>query len=506
MTDQLSLQLGLQTIESYKRLSYTPWHALAEFVDNSTQSFANNRAQVEAALASEQEPFRVNIVYDRNEGRIRVSDNATGMSREELEYALHVGARPSIQSGRSKFGMGLKTAACWLGNTWSVRTKKLGETTEYEVVVDVPRIAAGDNALPTEERPDQPPQTHYTILEIWDLNRPLQGRTIGKIKEFLRSMYRIDLSEGILDLRWQHEKLDWEFPDSEFASDREGNLYRKDFAFDVGEKHVTGWVGVLDRGSRAKAGFSILHAERVVKGWPESWRPESIYGQFEGRNDLINQRLVGEIRLDDFEVTQAKDDILWFGDEQDAVEKALKEQTSDYISVARERRRGDEAAEGPSELEVQTAVDELQEELSSSEMADLVSLEDLPAPEAVEASIRPLLEQAATATPDFSVEIGPDRLVVHGYMEHDMSINDPYVVSESTSPERVIVVINLNHPHFKQLEGSEGVLNFLRHCVYDSLAEWKARQQTAKPDPDTMKLIKDRFLRLRMTIEMHRPE
>jgi hypothetical protein len=501
---QLSLQLGLETIESYKRLSYTPWHALAEFVDNSTQSFFNNREAVERALAEAHEEFRVDVVYDRDNLRIRIHDTAMGMNRDELAYALRVGARPAIQTGRSKFGMGLKTAACWLGNTWSVRTKKLGETVEYEVTIDVATIAGGDNALPTEARPGKRPEDHYTIVEIWNLNRPLHGRTLGKIKDFLRSMYRIDLTEGTLDLRWQHEKLDWQFPDSEFARDRQGNLYRKEFGFSIGDKEVGGWVGVLENGSRAKAGFSILHANRVVKGWPDSWRPQEIFGQYEGTNDLINQRLVGEVRLDAFEVTQAKDDILWFGDEQDAVEKALKEHTIDYITFARERRKGGETASGPTELEVQAAVDELQEELTSSEMADLVTLEDLPSPEVVEASVRPLLDEIQTTTPDFSAQIGD--LVVHGYTAHDMSPNDPYVVSDAATRDRVIVAVNMRHPHCNELRGAEGVLNYLRHCVYDSLAEWKARQRTAIPDPDTMKLLKDGFLRIGMKIEMHRPE
>jgi hypothetical protein len=40
----LTLQVGPEVINSYKRLAYTPWHALAEFVDNSTQSYFNNKA------------------------------------------------------------------------------------------------------------------------------------------------------------------------------------------------------------------------------------------------------------------------------------------------------------------------------------------------------------------------------------------------------------------------------------------------------------------------------
>jgi hypothetical protein len=202
-------------------------------------------------------------------------------------------------------------------------------------------------------------------------------------------------------------------------------------------------------------------------------------------------------------VTHTKDDILWFGDDQEQVEDALKEATADYISIARERRRGDEAADGPSELEIQAAVDELQAELTSSEMADLVTIDELPAPEVVETSIQPVLEEMEASAPDFSAEIGP--LVVHGYMANDLSPNDPYVVSDSAHEGTVVVVVNMRHPHFGELRGSDGVLNFLRHCVYDSLAEWKVRRNATAPDPDTIRLVKDGLLRISMKLEMHRP-
>lgn len=148
----IQLELGLNTIQSYKRLSYTPWHALAEFVDNSTQSYFNNQATLDQAFGENREKLDVSIIYDRDNDLIRISDNSIGMSEAELRHALRVGARPANASGRSQFGMGLKTAACWLGNQWTVRTKKLGEETEYTVTVDVEKVASGDNDLPTKQR------------------------------------------------------------------------------------------------------------------------------------------------------------------------------------------------------------------------------------------------------------------------------------------------------------------------------------------------------------------
>src|SRR2546421_430457 len=107
--------MGLDAISSYKRLDYTPWHALAEFVDNSTQSYFNNDDELDRAFEDEADDdgLIVSIIYDNDAGTVRVSDNAMGMDRTELDYALEVGAPPADTSGRSKFGMGMKTAACW---------------------------------------------------------------------------------------------------------------------------------------------------------------------------------------------------------------------------------------------------------------------------------------------------------------------------------------------------------------------------------------------------------
>jgi hypothetical protein len=76
----VQLELGLEAIRSYKRLPYTAWNALAEFVDNSTQSYINNRHILDAALKLDGRPFEVSITYDNGTDLLRVSDNAMGMS------------------------------------------------------------------------------------------------------------------------------------------------------------------------------------------------------------------------------------------------------------------------------------------------------------------------------------------------------------------------------------------------------------------------------------------
>src|SRR5438874_1235595 len=167
----LELKIGLDAINSYRRLAYTPWHALAEFIDNSTQAYFDNKEVLDKAFAEEVDILEVSIAYDKDSGELRISDNSIGLSLTDLEHALHVALPPKNTSGRSKYGMGLKTAACWLGNVWTVKTKKLGETVEHQATINVEKIAAGEGALEYQAITGRPAAKHYTMIEITDLNR-----------------------------------------------------------------------------------------------------------------------------------------------------------------------------------------------------------------------------------------------------------------------------------------------------------------------------------------------
>lgn len=501
---EIKLQIGLDVISSYKRLAYTPWHAIAEFIDNSTQSYFDYKDELNTLYSKEGEGLTVSVSYDkdRSDGFLRIADNAMGMSEIELRRALHVALPPQNTTGRSKYGMGLKTAACWIGNLWTIKTKRYGETNEYEVTVDVDRIASGTSELPTRIIQDRPQNVHYTIIEIMNHNRKFQGRTLGKIREFLSSMYREDFRANILILEWQGSKLTWDEFDGRLLKAHDGSKYKKIFDFTVDGKKVWGWVGILDRGSRADAGFSIIHGGRVIRGWPDSWRPTSLYGQYLGSNDLVNQRLIGEIHLDDFDVSHTKDDILWLGSQEEEVENKLFEQCADYRDTALKRRKGGVDERGPTEIEVTTAVDELKRELTSPEMIDSIRIELVP-PEAVVTESVKKIAQSVSSTREATFGAKIYDLNVQIYVAADMSPNDPYVTVDGTSTNNVTVVVNTQHPHWLQLKGSEGVLNYLRHCTYDAIAEWQARSKAARIDPNTIKLLKDKLLRVPIELEEH---
>lgn len=501
----MKLEFGSDIIKNYRRLAYKPWFALAEFIDNSTQSYFNHKVALDEAYAANSECLEVRITYDRASDILRISDNAFGMDLKELEDALVIGKVPENATGRSQFGFGMKTAACWFGNEWTIITKKLGSQIEHEVVINVEKVATGKTELEHVSRVKHEAQ-HYTVVEIRQLHTKLASRTVGKTKEFLSSMYRVDFRSKTLRLFWEDQELRWE-DYIEFLTRHDGTEYKRDFSFSVGEKSVYGWTGILGPGSagRPRAGLTILRRGRVIQGFPNSWRPESIFGQTLGSNNLVNQRICGEIFLDQFEVSQTKDEILWQDNEEDELETRLKSIASDFIEIANITWKSRHDTRGPSETEVKAAVAELQMEMQSQEFLDLIQLETVPPEEVLAASNRFLVEAAEKTAPTFVATVG-DEFSCRVFLVVNASPNDMYYRGEGSNDNTgkgLSIVVNASHPHWSQLGNTESVLIYLRHCVYDAIAEWlsQKKSQGGGLKPNTVMAFKDKLLRLPSKIE-----
>ena len=127
---------------TYRRLSYKSWYAIAEFVDNSTQSYYDHRQELREKyrLDGEIGHLQVEVSYDSEKNTLTITDNAYGMEVEELTRAVVLDSPPPVRTGRCEYGMGLKTAACWFGTTWTIVTSKLGSDRQYGARVHVPEL------------------------------------------------------------------------------------------------------------------------------------------------------------------------------------------------------------------------------------------------------------------------------------------------------------------------------------------------------------------------------
>lgn len=490
----VELQTSNKIWLTYKHFPYKAWNAIAELVDNSSQAFFDHRSELEAELGSKDNWFSVRIDFSRDE-KLSVVDNAIGMDLDDLERAIQLGTPPSDTSGRSEFGMGMKTSCCWLGNTWKIITKKLGNNTEYTLTVDVEALAASEGQLlDVVEKHVADTQQHYTIIEVTGLHRRLHGRTLGRAKTYLTEMFRDDISNGAMELRWDGTALEPE-PIEPLITE-EGDVrreWRQDINFEVEGHPVTGWICILRKGSRKDAGFDLVRRGRVINGRPLGYRPGTIFG--EARNDLINQRIYGRLNLDDFPVNHLKDDFLWDGLEDEFQDKIAAAAT-EYIAFARSyrTRKGEKNVSAPV---VHATNDELAEELSEEQMLERLTIAEVgemppdPDPAIQEAKAEELRSQKIEPR---IVEVGNYTFRI--FHPESMPATDAYFFRQSAASNEIDIFINDNHPYVLEVTDDSDYLMYARMCAIDAITEhFTAQMGTDKLLPSTAAKIKDHLLR-----------
>ncbi len=332
VVDEAEMSVGPKAIDAYSRLSYTMWFALAEFIDNSTQSRLNYGKIIDDVLKTEGRPLTVSIVHNRQTKEITIRDNSIGMTKNDLIAALKIANPTDDSKGRSKYGMGMKTAACWIGPSWTVTTCEWGSGEEWTASVDVNAIANNGAKVPLTMRSVDRGE-HYTYVTI-SMRRVIQKRSEETIKEYLGSMYMFDLrpdEKGQVALKLTYNGEEVGPPqDREWDTDPHGTLMMRNLPeLNIDGKTVKGWIGVLRRGGRKFGGFSLFQNGRQIQGFPNAWKPKAIFGGVddEGANNLVAQRLTGVLELDGFVVSHTKDAILFEGEEEEKLDQFLVTET-----------------------------------------------------------------------------------------------------------------------------------------------------------------------------------
>ena len=488
------LTIGSGAIKNYARMPYTMWFALAEFIDNSTQSRLNYPEIVDEALKNEGQPLTVEIKYNVTQRELTIIDNSIGMSKDDLVAALKIATPTKDSKGRSKYGMGMKTAACWIGNKWKIETAELTGGEEWTAEIDVDKIAAGDARVPLTVK-GVSKDAHYTRITITDLNRNLQARTDETIKAYLSSIYRFDLQEGRLKIIYRGDEV-LPPPDENFDTDMDGKPMKLPFETEIGGKKVKGFVGVLKQGAggRKFAGFSLYQNQRQIKGFPTAWKPSNIYGGIndEGANNLVSQRLMGIIELDPkFNVSHTKDAVLYAGNEEEDLEDYLFDLTKEYREFASKRRGGER---DPIKREkFKEMVADLKSEFVNDELRDVINTSVLPPLEMILANNAKQAEGVTDEEKVGSWEITADLRV--DIWIQDKSENDPYVVSYAGADKGVIhIIINRIHPYYAARPTVEAIYECIRQYIYDAVAEYRVAQ-LIKVTPDSVRRMKDALLR-----------
>jgi hypothetical protein len=342
---KVNIRPGVSILSVLRHLNYRPWYAVAEFIDNSLQSYLSN-AKALKAPKSKESPLCVEIEFDSTEpGRIVVRDNAAGISQTDYLRAFRPAEVPTNTKGLSEFGMGMKSAACWLARKWTVRTQALGEHIERTVTFNVEEIVRGQiEELDIRVRKGEA-GAHFTEVVLDGLHKIPQGRTLGKIKEHLASIYRVFLRKGVITITFDGMPLQFHEPpvlQAPYFKTPTATpvVWRKEIDFDFGAgQRAFGFAALRERASVSNAGFALFRRNRLIQGSAdESYRPEAIFGK---SNSYRYQRLFGEIHLEGFEVSHTKDGFRWEEHEEvflELLEEALNAKPLPLLTQAEEYR------------------------------------------------------------------------------------------------------------------------------------------------------------------------
>jgi len=336
---QVPIRPGVSVLALFKHLNYRPWYAVAEFVDNSIQSFVTHRSAISKVGDVN---LRVRIEPEGSPvSKLFIRDNAAGIALEAFPRAFRPAEPPPDQTGLAEFGVGMKSAACWFASDWFVRTKALGESVERTVRFDVNRIVEDSiENLDVDVRP-APTDAHYTEIGLTRLNQPIFPKTVSRIREHIASIYRQFERSGLVELKLGDDVLRYQTPailQAPFFKNPGAApiLWRKEVAIEsIPGVRVTGWVGIRKVASTAAAGFALFRRERLIVGsGEESYRPDAIFGS---PNSYTYQRLFGELEIQGVDVSHTKDGFRWEGHEEvflESLRKKLNESSMPMLAQA----------------------------------------------------------------------------------------------------------------------------------------------------------------------------
>jgi hypothetical protein len=512
VSSSINIRPSSSVYATYRRLSYKPWFAIAEFVDNSTQNYYDHKEELLAAYKSDSGlcKMRVEITYDDERNTLTISDNANGMEFEELERAVILDRPPVNRSGRCEYGMGLKTVACWFGTTWTIITTQLGSKRELVAKVHIPDLVTNHTEKIKVEEREVETSNHYTHIKIEGLYKPIRGRTAHRIFDQLGSMYRVDLRSKEIEIIWNGTPISYD--ESPILIEDFGNgsvtTWKKDIALDVPwdvedrTLRVKGWIGIRMPGSQRDAGFALLRRGRVVIGGPgEGYKPIEIFGQ---GNTFRSQRLVGEMHMDDWPVTQAKDAFDWSGGLEDAFIEHLRHACQDYMEKAEGHRQ---ATRSITIADMQFASEPTQQVLSDSRFGQAVE-QEITLPEPPKTEQQAMADEAKLVTVSdgpivYRIPVGAEEWVFRLHWQDQLS--DAHWMSVSYPDDTMTnIFLNMAHPFFAPYLHTVGFLELLQKFVISlALAERMARRihTDGLIAPDDFRNFMNRVLRYASELE-----
>jgi hypothetical protein len=375
---EVNIEPDASALRMFRSMSFTPWYALGEFVDNSITSALKNFDELKSKNGPDYE-LEVSITFPPGENKLVIEDNAAGITREEMHRALKTGVPPEDTSvGLSKHGVGMKAASLWWGAHVIIDTYPINEPNGWHVEIDASED--GDVTSLVQVRKIKHRGFSGTRLEVRELwKKTPQSKTITSIKSYLPSIYRSFLGDTRKEnqmkcvILYQGKSLKFQYPEiltEPLWPSKNGPGYgekprtwKKDVSITLSTgKIISGWVGILEQMSRDLSGFFLHYRGKGVAGVVPldgddnedqaeakdaisrgSYKPRKIFKQ---QGSYPDQSFIGEFDITQFGKTITTDSPLWTPDEEgEFTEKLFNLLTDDdFIRMANNFRRRKTAA------------------------------------------------------------------------------------------------------------------------------------------------------------------
>ncbi len=212
----------LGILQILKSVSYTTAEAIAEFVDNSVQSYIDNKDD----LLKINKNYKLEVEIVCTPTTITIRDNAAGIEDKVFQLALKTAAITNDLKVRSKkkskkslneFGMGMKAAAYWFTNTWSITTKSIYEKKNKTVNIDLEKLIKNGSGEINSKDYEENSKKGYTIITLKNLHQHISSHKtitsrLGSIhRKFLNKDINIFYTGG-KDKKFQKFKITYEQP------------------------------------------------------------------------------------------------------------------------------------------------------------------------------------------------------------------------------------------------------------------------------------------------------
>lgn len=346
---------------------YDPAYAVAEFIDNALQAHLTH---VASGKISER-PIKVTLNFYsslNSDAKVRNSlvivDDGPGLQKTRLADAMKP-AKPSPVKGLSEFGIGMKAAAVWFSDSWTLSTRPHRVKTRFKLKFDLPElIATSASSIPVED--EKKPGEEGTSITLHQLRRPIDKAQFDVICKDLSELYQ-RFTAGASPKMILEAKFDGTPQSLRFEETGKAVLVVPPFKqvekkfYAIGKEKtwqvpvsmifqgttITGLVCLLERGSYVdNPGVVMFRGDRVIRGTTRN--PNLPSALFQTSNKYARQRVYGQLFVDGLPVTYTKDG---FEIDEDAFAKQLRSvpgmdellkqaeayrPTRDFISVKKE--------------------------------------------------------------------------------------------------------------------------------------------------------------------------